>query len=96
MTPTDGYAWEDRQRTRDFASNVLDGVTQSMYGMDDVIRLCLVSLYSDGHVLLEGNPGLGKTALVKMLGQVLKLDFSRIQFINRTFKHEMMHVSHSK
>lgn len=69
-----------RQEAAGFAQEVVRCVGEHMYGMDDVIRLCLVALYSDGHVLLEGNPGLGKTALVNTLGKVLCLDFGRIQF----------------
>ncbi len=61
-------------------NDILDDVTEKMYGMDDIIRYCLVALYTDGHVLLEGNPGLGKTALVKRLAKVLGLDYGRIQF----------------
>lgn len=55
-------------------------VTEKMFDMDDIIRYCLIALYTDGHVLLEGNPGLGKTALVKQLAQVLGLNYGRIQF----------------
>lgn len=69
---------------RDYARSVLDLVTDpemgAMHGLDDIIRLCVVALYADGHVLLEGNPGLGKTALVKALSEVLDLPFSRVQF----------------
>ena len=71
---------EERKSSRDFVDAIVDGVKKSMYGLDDVIRLCLISVYSDGHVLLEGNPGLGKTQLVKTLSYVLNLDFGRIQF----------------
>ena len=67
-------------RPSEYINNVLNKVKGSMYGMDEVIRLCLVALYTNGHVLLEGNPGLGKTALVKALGETLKLPFGRIQF----------------
>lgn len=51
-----------------------------MYGVEEVMRLCLVALFTGGHVLLEGNPGLGKTELVKTLGRVLQLPFGRVQF----------------
>jgi MoxR-like ATPase len=51
-----------------------------MFGLETVIRLCLAALYGGGHVLLEGNPGLGKTELVKSLGRVLGLQSNRIQF----------------
>ena len=51
-----------------------------MVGQTDLLRDTLVSLLAGGHVLLEGVPGLGKTMLVRTLGQVLSLAFSRIQF----------------
>ncbi len=69
----------DRQ-SREFTQAVLDAVKQKMFGVDEVVRLSLVALYTGGHVLLEGNPGLGKTELVKTLGRVLKLPAGRIQF----------------
>jgi MoxR-like ATPase len=49
-------------------------------GHREVIEGILISLLCNGHVLLEGVPGLGKTLLVKSLGRVLNLRFSRIQF----------------
>jgi len=49
-------------------------------GHREVIEGILISLVCGGHVLLEGVPGLGKTLLVKSLGRVLNLQFSRIQF----------------
>jgi len=64
----------------DYADALGHAVRHQMYGIDEVTRLCLVAFYTGGHVLLEGNPGLGKTELVKTLGGVLKLPFGRIQF----------------
>ncbi len=49
-------------------------------GQDAVVDGTLIALFAGGHVLLEGVPGLGKTLLVRTLGQVLDLSFSRIQF----------------
>ena len=54
-----------------------------MHGLDHVVNVLVVALISGGHVLLEGNPGLGKTALVKALSQALGLGreaVGRIQF----------------
>jgi MoxR-like ATPase len=65
---------------KEFAKAVLQEVGKKMFDLDEVIHFCLVALYTNGHVLLEGNPGLGKTELVKTLGQVLQLDAKRIQF----------------
>ena len=49
-------------------------------GQDSVVEGTLIALFAGGHVLLEGVPGLGKTLLVRTLGEVLDLSFSRIQF----------------
>jgi MoxR-like ATPase len=49
-------------------------------GQDQVLEQLLVALLSGGHVLLEGVPGLAKTLLVRSLGQVLGVQFKRIQF----------------
>lgn len=49
-------------------------------GQDDVITQVLITLVCDGHALLEGVPGLGKTLLVRTLASCLGLDWSRIQF----------------
>jgi MoxR-like ATPase len=51
-----------------------------MVGQEALLRDTLTALFAGGHVLLEGVPGLGKTVLVRSLGQALDLRFSRIQF----------------
>ena len=51
-----------------------------MVGQADLLRGTIIALLAGGHVLLEGVPGLGKTVLVKSLGQALSLRFSRVQF----------------
>jgi len=65
---------------REFGKAVLRQVGQTMFGLEAVTQLSLMALYSNGHVLLEGNPGLGKTEFVKTLGRTLSLPFGRIQF----------------
>ncbi|GAB3925273.1 AAA family ATPase [Mucilaginibacter myungsuensis] len=49
-------------------------------GQDDVVKSVLISVFSNGHCLLVGVPGLAKTLLVQTVAQVLDLDFNRIQF----------------
>ncbi len=71
MTPQDFRAVVDAIRAE---------VNKIIVGQDDVVRHVLVGILSSGHVLLEGVPGLGKTMLIRTLGQALALDFSRIQF----------------
>jgi MoxR-like ATPase len=52
----------------------------AIVGQEDVVHDVLLCLFCSGHALLEGVPGLGKTTLIKCLGQVLALRTSRIQF----------------
>jgi MoxR-like ATPase len=68
------------QEIKSFANAIVTAVETKMHGLTDVIRLAIVALYTDGHVLLEGNPGLGKTELVKSLAGTLKLRYGRVQF----------------
>jgi len=49
-------------------------------GQEDVVKSVLISIFSNGHCLLVGVPGLAKTLLVQTVAQVLDLDFKRIQF----------------
>ncbi len=49
-------------------------------GQDEVVKFVLISIFSNGHCLLVGVPGLAKTLLVQTVAQVLDLDFKRIQF----------------
>ncbi len=49
-------------------------------GQAEIVRLTVIALLADGHVLLEGVPGLGKTLLVRTLARALDLSFSRVQF----------------
>lgn len=49
-------------------------------GQDDVVKSVLISIFSNGHCLLVGVPGLAKTLLVQTVAQVLDLNFNRIQF----------------
>ena len=58
---------------------VREAVGRVIVGQQDVIDGVLTGLLAGGHVLLEGVPGLGKTLLVKTLGDILALQFRRIQ-----------------
>ena len=55
-------------------------IGQAVVGQAEVVEQMLVALLAGGHCLLEGVPGLGKTLLVRTLGEALALDFHRIQF----------------
>lgn len=55
-------------------------IGQVIIGQDDVIKSVLISVFSNGHCLLVGVPGLAKTLLVQTVAQVLDLSYNRIQF----------------
>ena len=65
---------------RETAASIESEVGKVIVGQEDVLRYVLIGILSGGHVLLEGVPGLGKTMLIRTLGDVLSLDFSRVQF----------------
>lgn len=62
------------------ANQLLHQLNTILLGRNDLHQLVLTGILSRGHLLLEGVPGVGKTALVKALGQLLGLTFSRVQF----------------
>ena len=64
----------------DISRRILDQLDRLLLGRTDLHRLTLIGILSRGHILLEGLPGLGKTALVKGLGDILGLGFNRVQF----------------
>jgi MoxR-like ATPase len=64
----------------DLARRLLEQMDRILLGQPELHRLVLVGILSQGHILLEGVPGVGKTALVKALGQLLRLEFKRVQF----------------
>ena len=55
-------------------------LAQAVVGQQEVVEQLLIGLLAGGHCLLEGAPGLGKTLLVRSLGQALELQFRRVQF----------------
>ena len=66
------------------SSSFIDGLKKSMnqviLGQDELIDKIIISILSNGHILLEGVPGLAKTLTVKTLAKLIKTDFQRIQF----------------
>jgi MoxR-like ATPase len=71
---------ERAEQFRQAYSRVTEEVGKVIVGHSDIVQGVLTCLFVGGHALLEGVPGLGKTLLVRTLGQVLDLHFSRIQF----------------
>ena len=63
-----------------FLQDLLSEINKVMVGQEALVQRVLIALLADGHVLLEGVPGLAKTLLVKTAAQAIQSDFSRIQF----------------
>lgn len=63
-----------------FVTQLTTGMNRVIVGQRHLIDMLLISLLSDGHILLEGVPGLAKTLAIKTLSQLVDADFSRIQF----------------
>ncbi|MBR6047164.1 MAG: AAA family ATPase [Bacteroidaceae bacterium] len=68
------------ERQSAFVTNLVTGMNQVIVGQKHLIESLLIGLLSDGHVLLEGVPGLAKTKAIKTLAQLVDSKFSRIQF----------------
>jgi MoxR-like ATPase len=71
---------EQIEPAQTLAHRVLEEMDRRLLGQSELHRLVLVGLLSRGHILLEGLPGVGKTALIHGLGQLLQLTFNRVQF----------------
>lgn len=63
-----------------FVTNLVTGMNRVIVGQRHLIDTLLIGLLSDGHILLEGVPGLAKTLAIKTLAQLIDADYSRIQF----------------
>ena len=63
-----------------FVTNLQAGMDQVIVGQKHLVESLLIGLLADGHVLLEGVPGLAKTLAIKTLSGLIDADFSRIQF----------------
>ena len=71
---------ENIARFRDVYDALRAEIGKAFVGQEAIVDGTLNALFANGHVLIEGVPGLGKTLLVKTLSQVLNLSFSRVQF----------------
>ena len=71
---------EEIERQSAFVTNLQTGMSQVIVGQKHLVESLLIGLLSDGHVLLEGVPGLAKTQAIKTLASLVDAQFSRIQF----------------
>src|SRR5689334_21136904 len=65
---------------KEVADRVKANIDRVMVGKGDVIDLVLVALFSEGHILIEDVPGIGKTTLAKSIARSIGCSFKRIQF----------------
>lgn len=77
---TEAHATLSITQASEKARAIEQATSRILVGQQSVVRDVLIALLSNGHVLLEGVPGLGKTLLVRTLGKCLNTSFGRIQF----------------
>ena len=68
------------QKFSEKCKNIFEQISRDVIGQKDVVEGTVIAMIAGGNVLLEGVPGVGKTRLVRSLGRVFNLPFSRIQF----------------
>src|SRR6478735_4321262 len=71
---------EKQQEHKEKIKQVFTEMSKVVVGQEYMVNRLLIGLFTNGHILLEGVPGLAKTLTVSTLAQVLHLDFQRIQF----------------
>src|SRR3954467_5029963 len=70
----------DLTQLNDAVHNVREQIKKIIVGQDEMVRLIIAALLADGHVLIEGVPGVAKTLTAKLVAKSLSVQFSRIQF----------------
>lgn len=71
---------EEIERFKEDFTSIAVEISKVIVGYQDIIQNILIAFFANGHVLLEGVPGLGKTLLVKTFSQAMGFEFKRIQF----------------
>lgn len=70
----------DLSRLQQAVNSIKQEINKIIVGQDDMIELLIAAILADGHVLIEGVPGVAKTLTAKLLAKTIAVDFSRIQF----------------
>src|SRR5207249_2953392 len=73
-------AMAELDAARAFFSGLSERIEGRLFGVREALRLVLVGILTDSHVLIDDVPGVGKTTLIRMLASLLGLRFSRVQF----------------
>jgi len=72
--------FEDAKYIKEKYISIKKEIQKVIVGQDEMIEAIIIALFSDGHILLEGYPGLGKTITIKTLSRAIDAKFQRIQF----------------
>ena len=75
------------------AASLESALRSIIRGQDEVVRLTLVTLFSRGHLLIEGVPGVGKTTLAHALSRALDVSFQRVQFTSDMLPSDVLGIS---
>ncbi|MFT4095372.1 MAG: MoxR family ATPase [Niabella sp.] len=70
----------DLSRLNEAVLNITEEIKKIIVGQDEMVRLIITALLADGHVLIEGVPGVAKTLTAKLVARSVNADFTRIQF----------------
>ena len=81
------------QNTAERAAALEASLRSVIRGQDEVVRLALVTLFSRGHLLIEGVPGVGKTTLAHALARALDAGFQRVQFTSDMLPSDVLGIS---
>lgn len=71
---------EKIEKNSAFVDILMTGMDQAIVGQKHLVESLLIGLLADGHILLEGVPGLAKTLAIKTLGQLIDAKYNRVQF----------------
>ena len=71
---------EQIEKSVEFTQKIRERVGTIVVGQDVMVERTLIALFTSGHLLLQGLPGLAKTLLVSVLSKTIDLDFARVQF----------------
>ena len=79
-----------RAKEASLESRFIEEISKRVVGREDVVKLMLVSLLSQGHILLQGNPGLGKTTLAKAFAETIGGEYHRVQMTPDTLPADIL------
>ena len=68
------------EEARTFYAALAERIESRLFGVREPLRLVLIGILTDSHVLIDDVPGVGKTTLVRILASLLGLQFQRVQF----------------